>query len=317
MANQIITNYCNADCAFCFAADSRSRMLKNGSRQMDETEVREWLDFTVKAGITELRLLGGEPTIHPNFADFVKVGCDAGCSILVFSNGVMPDAARNALAALDPEVCTVVVNMNAAIRDGDAARRRDTLEMLGPRVTPGMTLMSPDFLFQGCIAVIEAFGTRKAIRIGISNPTWRGNNDALHPKRYRAIGHALFEKSFLTAKYGISLEADCGFVRCMFGNDFEKLADNGFKYVSKCSPVLDLCTGGKILPCFGLSNLMSADRGDFTDAGAAYAWFTEKLKPWRQVGIYPECTDCPLFETEECCGGCLAARLRRFQPYHE
>ena len=317
MANQIITNCCNADCTFCFAADSRSRMLRTGSRQMDETEVRSWLDFTMKAGITELRLLGGEPTIHPNFADFVKVGREAGCSILVFSNGVMPDTAREALAGLDPEVCTVVVNMNAAIREGDAARRRDTLEMLGPRVIPGMTLTSPDFLFQPSIAAIEAFGMRKAIRIGISNPTWRGNNCALHPKRYRAIGRALFEKSFLTAKYGISLEADCGFVRCMFGNDFDQIKDNGFKFVSHCTPVLDLLTGGRIIPCFGLSNLMSADRRDFADAGAAYEWFMEKLKPWKRIGIYPECTDCPLFGTEECCGGCLAARLRRFQPYSD
>lgn len=315
MANQIITNYCNADCAFCFAADSRSRMLRSGSRQMDETEVRAWLDFTMKAGIMELRLLGGEPTIHPNFADFVKVGREAGCSIMVFSNGVMPDAARDVLAALDPEVCAVVINMNAAIREGDKSRRLQTLRMLGQRITPGMTLTSPDFSFDGLIAAIEEFGMRKAIRIGISNPTWHGNNHALHPKRYRVIGRALFEKSFQTAKHGISLEADCGFVRCMFGNDFDQLTANGFKYVSRCSPVLDLCTGGKILPCFGLSDLMSADRGDFPDAGPAYEWFTEKLGPWRQFGIYPECTDCRFFGTEECSGGCLAARMRRFQPY--
>lgn len=314
MANQIITNYCNADCAFCFAADSRSRLLQSGSRQMDESEVRKWLDFTMKAGITELRLLGGEPTIHPNFADFVKVGREAGCTILVFSNGVMPDPAREALAELDPEVCSVVVNMNAAIRDGDVPRRRDTLKMLGPRVIPGMTLTSPDFVFDDLISAIESFGMRKVIRVGISNPTWRGNNRALHPKRYRAIGRALYEKSFATAKFGISLEADCGFVRCMFGNDFDQLADNGFKYVSRCSPVLDLCTGGKILPCFGLSNMMSADCRDFSDAGAAYEWFSEKLKPWHRFGIYPECTDCPFFETEDCCGGCLAARLRRLNP---
>lgn len=314
MANQIITNYCNADCPFCFAADSRSRMLHSGARQMDETEVRKWLDFTMKAGITELRLLGGEPTIHPNFVEFVKVGREAGCSITVFSNGVMPDAAREALAALGTDECSVIVNMNAAIREGDAARRRDTLEMLGPRVTPGMTLTSPDFLFQAPIEAIEAFGMRKAIRIGISNPTWRGSNRALHPKRYRAIGRALYEKSFLTAKYGISLEADCGFVRCMFGNDFDVLVSNGFKYISHCSPVLDLCTGGKILPCFGLSNLISADQDGFYDAGEAYEWFMEKLKPWRRFGIYPECTDCRFFEKEECCGGCLAARLRRFSP---
>ena len=72
MANLIITNYCNAECTFCFAADSRHRMIRNGSREMDETEFRDCLEFSMNGGNRELRLLGGEPTLHPFFTDFVK-----------------------------------------------------------------------------------------------------------------------------------------------------------------------------------------------------------------------------------------------------
>ena len=78
--------------------------------------------------------------------------------------------------------------------------------------------------------------------------------------------------------------------------------------------MLDLCTGGKILPCFALSNLPAADQETFPDAEAAYEHFAEKLKPLRTFGIYPECSKCVYFETELCCGGCIAARLRRLQP---
>ena len=97
MANLIITNYCNAECAFCFAADSRHRMLRNGSHEMDETEFRSWLEFSMSGGNRELRLLGGEPTLHPLFPDFVKVGREAGCSVTVFSNGVMTAADRKSV----------------------------------------------------------------------------------------------------------------------------------------------------------------------------------------------------------------------------
>ncbi len=314
MANQIITNCCNADCAFCFAADSRRKMLKGGKRQMDRAEVRDWLDFSVKAGITELRLLGGEPTLHPDFPEFVKLGREAGCSILVFSNGVMTDKAREVLAALDPEVCTVVINMSAAVKPEDRRRWRDTLEMLGPRAMPGMTLTSPDFSFMQPAAMIEAFGMRKKIRIGLANPTWMGANNAVPPKRYPAIAEALFEMSFFTAENGISLDADCGFVRCMFGDNFDRICGNGFRYISRCTPVMDFCTGGVILPCFALSNLVSLNRADFQNSGEAYRKMNELLKPWHSFGIYPECTDCAYFETEDCCGGCIAARLRRMQP---
>lgn len=317
MANLIITNYCNADCPFCFAADSRSRMLKQGSRQMDEREFRDCLDFTLKAGIRELRLLGGEPALHPWFADFVKLGREAGCSILVFSNGVMPDAAREALSALDPDVCTVVINFSAVIREQDRKRRRDTLELLGSRVTPGVTLTAPRFSFDAVIAAVNDFGLRKHIRIGLANPTWGGTNRALHPKRYPAIAQALLEQSFLTARYGISLDADCGFVRCMFGDDLDILKKNGFRYISRCTPVLDLCAGGKILPCFALSNLSCPDRNDFPDAGAAFQSLNGRLSPFRTFGIYPECSQCVFFHTEECCGGCTAARLKRVNAEYE
>jgi len=314
MANQILTNYCNADCGFCFAADSRSRSLREGRRQMEAEEVRSWLDFTLRAGIRELRLLGGEPTLHPQFADFVKMGREAGCTIMVFSNGVMPDAARDALAALDPEVCSVVLNWTAAVKEQDKARRQETMRLLGPRVTLGMTLTSADFSLWEPVSLIRTFGLRRTLRIGLSNPTWKGANRALHPKQYPAVGQALLEASFFTARHEVEMDADCGFVRCMFGGNFDQLKANGFRYISNCTPVLDLCSGGMILPCFGLSNLMSLRREDFADAGEAYARFSEKLIPLHRFGIYPECTECPYFETETCCGGCLAARLRRINP---
>ena len=156
MANLIITNFCNAGCAFCFASESRSRSLQEGRLQMDEEEVRSWMDFNLRAGIRDLRLLGGEPTLHPKFPDFVKMGRDAGCSITVFSNGIMPDASRYALAALDPDSCSVIVNLTAAVKEQDKARRRDTLELLGPRITLGMTLTSPDFSMWPAVSLIEA-----------------------------------------------------------------------------------------------------------------------------------------------------------------
>ncbi|MBQ6502842.1 MAG: radical SAM protein [Flexilinea sp.] len=314
MANQIITNICNADCEFCFAADSRSRMLRMDAVQMAESEMRSYLDFTRRAGIRELRLLGGEPTLHPDFADFVKLGREEGFSIMVFTNGCMPDEALEVLASLAPDVCTVVVNLNAALGEQARKRRRNALALLGQRVTLGMTLTSADFSLRYAMELIGRFGLRKLIRIGLAHPTWGGKNRSLHPKRYSAVGQALFGQSFLTAGCGIELEADCGFVRCMFGRNFAQLQANGFHYSSQCTPVVDLCTGGTILPCFALSNLMQANLKDFENSKSVYKFFNEKLRPWHSFGIFPECSQCQFFETEECCGGCLAARLRRIQP---
>ena len=319
MANLIITNRCCANCDFCFAAESRTRLLQDGHTDMSEAEFRSCLDRVLASGIRELRLLGGEPTPHPKFADFVRLGIEAGCAITVFSNGVIPAPALDALTALDPEICTVVINWTAAIRSEDKSFRHHTLKSLGPRAQMGLTVTSPDFSssVRGAITMIKAFDLRKAVRVGLAHPTWNGANRSIHPKRYPVIGRKLLEESFQTARYGVAMEADCGFVRCMFGDQYDQLVENGFRYISHCSPVLDLCTGGTILPCFALSDLLPADAGSFPDLNAAYKWFEDRLKPLHTFGIYPECTDCPFFETEICCGGCLAARLYRLQPLEE
>lgn len=313
MANLILTNYCNANCGFCFAADFRIRTARTVPAAMSDEEFDGWLDFVREAGIRELRLLGGEPTLHPLFVDFVRKGRDAGMSVTVFTNGLIPDGALNALAGLDPEVCTVVVNMNAAVTSDEQERRNHSLRILGSRVTPGITLISPDFTLLPVVSAIRAYGLNPLIRIGLSHPTRKGFNHALHPKRYSALGQALFEQSFLTAKYGIGMDADCGFVRCMFGDKFSQLTANGFRYASNCTPVLDLCTGNVVLPCFALSNLVQLDGRNFRHEGEAYERLTEMLKPFHNFGIYPECAECAYFETESCCGGCLAARLRRMR----
>ncbi len=315
MANLILTNDCNASCEFCFAAEHRSRSRRNGLRMMDGPEFSAYLEFICRTGIKELRLLGGEPTLHPQFSDFVGAGRDRGMSILVFTNGLMPDAALNTLADLAPDVCTVIVNMNAALTYGRQERLREVLQTLGKRAVPGITLTSPNFSLLPILSVIEQFGLERKIRVGLSHPVWRGNNISLHQKRYPAVGEALFEQSFLTGKYGIILEADCGFVRCMFGEYFNQLCANGFRYSSNCTPVVDLCSGGTILPCFALSGLMSLNRDDFPDTQAVYEAFSGRLRPWHTFGIYPECTCCPYFESSECCGGCIAARLKRINSF--
>ncbi len=314
MANLILTNYCSANCEFCFAADFRVRSAHTIPASMTADDFDAWLEFIRKAGINELRLLGGEPTLHPLFVDFVRKGREAGMPVTVFTNGLIADGPLDALAELDPGSCSVIVNMNAAVRTEDLERRCHTLEVLGSRVTAGITLTSPDFSLMPIVSAIRQYGLNRSIRIGLSHPTWKGVNRALHPKRYPAAGQALYEQSFLTSQYGIMLDADCGFVRCMFGDRFGTLTANGFRYSSNCTPVLDLCTGGLILPCFALSNTFRLQRGDFRHAGEAYERFTEILKPLHSFGIYPECTDCAYFETESCCGGCLAARLRRIRP---
>ena len=77
-----LTFGCNNRCAFCLDSSGHTGEVR------DREEVkRQILDGRSK-GATRLILSGGEPTIHPSFVDFVRLGARAGYSkIQVITNG--------------------------------------------------------------------------------------------------------------------------------------------------------------------------------------------------------------------------------------
>ena len=65
MANISITSVCNRHCEFCFAGPTRNGIDPVAHMPLHRFE--EALDFLGRSGISEARLLGGEPTLHPDF----------------------------------------------------------------------------------------------------------------------------------------------------------------------------------------------------------------------------------------------------------
>ena len=316
MANLIISNGCNAACDYCFASSFlQNSITVSKTPFMSIEEYGTYLDFLDRSGIDDVRLLGGEPTLHPRFAEMIDLGKRKRKHITVFTNGVSPDSAISALMKLSPDECTIIVNMNAKINSDQAMRRENVFHQLGQRVIAGYTISSPVFSLENLIRSIGKFNLKRIIRLGIALPIYGKKNRFLHPKQYRMVGHSLAEQSFQTADKGILIEPDCGFVRCMFSEeDFYRLEENRFHYISCCSPVLDFCTGGEILHCFSVSEKFRTIFSGQPDINEIRRNFTVRTEPWRKTGIYPECASCSFRQNGECCGGCLSAVMRRFIP---
>ena len=73
MANLIVSNMCNLNCAYCFAKDYIGT-AQHGSNlnfiPLDSFE--NHLDFLDRSGIEQVRILGGEPTLHPEFPELLR-----------------------------------------------------------------------------------------------------------------------------------------------------------------------------------------------------------------------------------------------------
>ena len=87
MANLSITNVCNRRCVYCFANDSKSEL---GKTYMEEGVYDAALNYLQRSGIKQVRLLGGEPTLHPAFISMVNKALERDFTICLFTNGLMP-----------------------------------------------------------------------------------------------------------------------------------------------------------------------------------------------------------------------------------
>lgn len=80
-----LTENCNAKCPWCFNRDTRDR-----SKDMDLPTAKKLVDYLCLNRFQRLSIMGGEPTIHPDFVEFYNYVSDR-MEIMLFTNGTMPD----------------------------------------------------------------------------------------------------------------------------------------------------------------------------------------------------------------------------------
>ncbi len=285
---------------------------------LDLGEFERRLDFLERSGISEARLIGGEPTLHPQFPELVTRALERLDRVVVFTNGCIPDRSMKILMDLDPDRCTALVNMTTYDGDGIGPsvhdRRARTLSFLGPRALVGITLVEPVVDYDWLPPLMQDAGCRPAVRIGLGQPVNGGSNDFLHPKQYVRTGTEIVRFASRTAGRGIRLELDCGFVRCMFSSEaLAKLEQLGADVGWHCGPVCDIDVHGRMIHCFPLAAMSGVEAETSLDATGIRQLLATQLAPYRSVGVYRQCSRCRFLARGECTGGCRAVALSRLQ----
>jgi MoaA/NifB/PqqE/SkfB family radical SAM enzyme len=314
VANLTISAVCNQSCPYCFTVDHLDRPSAADFLEIDDFCAR--LDFLDRSGIDEARFLGGEPTLHPQFPVLVERARARGKRIVVFTNGLMPEGALTCLAELPATECTVLVNVNDPVEAGRQTfeRQRAAIRRLGERAMLGFNIYRADFQPDFLLSLIAEAGCKPSVRLGLAHPCLSGENQHLYPHQYVAVGAKIVHFARAAALAGVTVEFDCGFVRCMFSDqDLETLktlrADVGWR----CNPILDVGIDGYVIHCYPLSRLVSLALTPETDAPELRSAFESRTRPYRQVGIFRECSTCGFKRSGVCPGGCLAVTIRRFR----
>ena len=89
-----VLDLCNATCSFCgYNKDRLAARIRAGyiASKVNVDDLKEKLPAIRAKGITILHLTGGEPTLHPRFAELVRAAKDAGFQVRTGTNGSLID----------------------------------------------------------------------------------------------------------------------------------------------------------------------------------------------------------------------------------
>jgi len=315
VANLSITSLCNRRCSYCFARQWGWTRLPDGTHMAEATFLSA-LDFLERSGLTQIRLLGGEPTLHPLIERFLDEIRRRGLSALVFSNGLMPNSVLEYLEGRDDGRISLLIN---AVTLGSSAEesenQRAVLKRLGGKAMLGVNITSPAADLSALLEWTVEFKLAPFIRLGLAHPCHGGDNRHLPPNQYPAVGDRLLEFREKARRQGVSLRYDCGFVPCLFSRSGaetlkELLAEAQFV----CSPIPDILPDGSLIPCYPLGRGFQEKKIPAGEGAVEVrARFADRLSAFRGPGIYRECETCPFRLSGICPGGCLAASLKRLR----
>jgi len=291
------------------------------------------LELLHRSRMPVVRLLGGEPTEHPLFCDYLVRAFDRGFRVVVFSGGFIPPAALSFMAAQPMSRLALVLNVADPAEGGEALmrRQREVCETLGERVMLGVNVRSPGDDRAYVFDWVTEYDLCRTVRVGMAHPNWGGTNESFRLRGPRTIP-ILERLASSAARLGMDVSFDCGFTPCMFSPDFvdahfeifaDRPADGGDgrgtlteAVGSRCSPVVDILPTGECIACYALSQFhrlpLPSGAGETRDE--LVAAFEARLAAALPMGVFRECDHCSYRETGLCGGGCRARRAQRLRP---
>lgn len=312
MSNIILTTKCQRKCQYCFAKDNVFAPMEFTLE--DFKKIIDWIDLSNDL-TTRVGLLGGEPTLHPKFIEFLDYTLSKKLNTVVFTNGMVADrdllldiiktAKKNDVR--NKENLCFCLNVNERKYRSEKEQHLQTifLETLGRVTALSFNIFERDCDLGFLVGLIKQYKTLPIIRFGLAAPL--GNrNQFLKLSDYSFIAEKLTEFSKLTREQDVSIGFDCGFTKCMFTSEqieeIKKSKIDSFSF--DCGPSIDIYPNLDVTNCYPMSKVLKAKVSDFKTYNEAYGYFNKKIKEYPPV--YHRCKSCDLFLNDECGGGCRA-----------
>jgi len=282
-------------------------------------------DFLEISGEHNFSLLGGEPTLHPHFTDFVIYLLERNFNIRVFTSGIMAnnvlEKAGLALNGVPDERLSFICNLNdpqkthTSFAEIESTKR--FLEIFGSRTVVSFNIYRADFELDFLFQYINQYGLKRTIRMGIANPIPGKKNRFISLSDIDIIIERLFSYTALFERHRIKPGLDCGFPMCRF-SDWQLAwlyQYTGGASRFGCGPAIDIGPDMMVWSCFPLSSFHKKSIFEFDTLQDVFKFYERMMATIRMEasGIYEKCDSCIFREDGICSGGCAAHILSNFQ----
>lgn len=310
MPNLMLTNWCNYKCPYCFGMDFMAPRVEKKNMSKDTfLGIIHWLSQTPEA--RSIHLMGGEPTLHPDFEWIVENLLSRDYRITLFSNLATPQAQQYAekLANL-PITWVVNVNPPQTWNATNQERISKSLKLLGSKATITFNIMPEEEDNEWALDLIKQYNLSKEIKIGFVLPTVTGSNYSLSDMEYIDVAQKVVRLATRAEQDGIRLDYECGIPTCTFTEEqLGVLWDTNSVFNSTCYSRLDITPEGECIYCLPMATKAAVHYSEFENYLVAKEWFEKKWRPYRSLGRTQHCHTCNLMNPHTCHGGCLAKML--------
>jgi len=325
--NILLIERCSLTCPYCFFKGSlNARPAERETADlMTEEGFREALRYArelVAKGIREsVNLLGGEPTMHPGFQDFVRLALSAEYAlpdgsplpVNVFSNGIFEPELAEFLARTP---CGLMFNVNApsSYRGSQWRRLNENLDAIAARrgsepFSLSLNLTRPDQETGYAFEIMARCGARH-LRVDFAKPSADGSNDHVAFAELPAMMPLLEDLARRCSESGIRLVTDCCVPVCSVDNDMlRRLKEEGIFLSFACPGGIDVAPDLSVFYCGPLRDVSFGRITNYADASILARRIEERAQLLRwQTTSQDECESCKWRTLDICQGGCLAFR---------
>lgn len=320
--NILFTDYCNYKCEYCFAEESMSC----GSKENLSLEnFEKIIQYHKENNIREFRIIGGEPTLHPDFIYYlVKLAHDKFFNrIHIFSNVSFDKEILDTILLLSKiKRITLLPNVNEPCKIGDKNYKR-TVENLTALVKAdsvgslGINIYDPNMDIEYIFDLADMLKL-KNIRWSVSVPNIKIDKN-FDVKGYFKTFVPLLKKFFLGAiDRGIKLRLDCNTIPlCIFDDDEYRLltyANPDIVASPLCNIIIDVKPNLDTIRCFGLSDMKNKQLENYPNMDDLKKSFEEEFFDLTHETLFDECSSCSIYKRNNLRScSCLAYKLHRLE----